>query len=156
MNVSSIHDIKKELQHSNKEELIELCTKLIKYKVENKELAHYLLFEKHNKVQFIQEVKNHVSHLFTEVNTSNIFFAKKTIRKINRYVQKHCKYAADTEVETQLLIHYIQEFKKMTLNISAHKILVNMLKSHTKKLHKAIAMLHEDLQYDYLIQIDKC
>jgi hypothetical protein len=45
MKASSISQIKKELQYVSKEELIEIVLRIGKYKIENKELLSYLLFD---------------------------------------------------------------------------------------------------------------
>ena len=57
MKASSIAQIKKELQFNDKEELIEIVLRLGKYKVENKELLSYLLFESHDEEGYINKIK---------------------------------------------------------------------------------------------------
>jgi hypothetical protein len=153
MNISSISDIKKELQHATKEELLDYCIRLIKFKKENKELANYFLFEEAHKEQYVKNVKVEVSTLFDDVNTSNVFLAKKTLRKIIRYIQKQIKYTQDHTIETQILLHFCEQFVALNINIRKYPVLVNMYESHVNKIHKAIAHLHEDLQHDYISTI---
>ena len=45
MKIESIVTIKKELKHLPKEELIELCLRLGKFRKENKAMLTYLLFQ---------------------------------------------------------------------------------------------------------------
>ena len=56
MKASSIAQIKKELQFIEKEELIEIVLRLGKYKVENKELLSYLLFDSHDEEGYIVKI----------------------------------------------------------------------------------------------------
>ena len=57
MKASSIAQIKKEIQFNTKEELIEIVLRLGKYKVENKELLSYLLFDSHDEEGYIEKIK---------------------------------------------------------------------------------------------------
>ena len=55
MKPATISEIKKTLFSLEKEEVVEHCLRLIKYKKENKELLNYLLFESSNKTVFLSE-----------------------------------------------------------------------------------------------------
>ena len=57
MEVASVHQIKNEIKHLEKTELMELCLKLAKFKKENKELLNYLLFEADDEAHFIETIK---------------------------------------------------------------------------------------------------
>ena len=48
MQTTSLSELKKELSIMPKDKLVDVCTKLIRFKKENKELLHYLLFESNN------------------------------------------------------------------------------------------------------------
>ena len=54
MQSASLSEIKKELQTLHPAQLVELCTKLAKFKKDNKEFLNYLLFQTHNEAQFIE------------------------------------------------------------------------------------------------------
>ena len=75
MKAVTLKKIKDELTHQSKDELINLCLQLSKFKKENKELLTYLLFESHNEEGYIQSVKDLVDKLFDDINT-NIRFQK--------------------------------------------------------------------------------
>ena len=45
MKTPSIQQIRQELQERSSKELMEYCLRLVKFKLENKELLSYLLFE---------------------------------------------------------------------------------------------------------------
>ena len=82
METTSLQDLKKELQELPPKELIELCIALAKYKKDNKEYLGYLLFEAHNKTQFIAEVKKAMDEHFYELQQQpNLYYVKKGLRK---------------------------------------------------------------------------
>ena len=77
MKIESIVTIKKELQHLPKEDLLELCLHLGKFKKENKALLTYLLFEAHNEDGYVASVKSSLDELFDGINTDSYFYMKK-------------------------------------------------------------------------------
>ena len=58
MKAASIVTIRKELKHKSSEELQKLCLRLAAYKVENKELLTYLLFEQEDESAYVKQVKH--------------------------------------------------------------------------------------------------
>ena len=84
MKTSSLSELQKELQTLPPKRVIEVCIRLAKHKKENKELLDYLLFEENNEEGFIQNVKVETAAQFLEMNKSNLYLAKKTLRKIDR------------------------------------------------------------------------
>ena len=153
MQSTSIAYLKKEIQAMPKAELMEVCNKLIKYKKENKELLHYLLFESTNEANYVEQLKNEVSEMFQEVNTQTVYFAKKTIRKILRFITKYCKFSDKPSTQIDVLLHFCEEMKALPLHWKDHKVMVNLYQSQLKKIEKLIAMLHEDLQFDYSMKM---
>jgi len=149
MQSTSLAYLKKEIQAMPKAELIEVCNKLIKYKKENKELLHYVLFESTNEANYVEQLKNEVSKMFQDVNTQTVYFAKKTIRKILRFIAKYCKFSETPTTHIDVLIHFCKEMNQLSLHWKEHKVMVNLYQSQLKKIEKLIATLHEDLQYDY-------
>ncbi|WP_301923170.1 hypothetical protein [Ferruginibacter sp.] len=82
MKAASISDIKQELNNIAPAKLLELCLRLAKYKKDNKELLNYLLFEANDEQAYIGNVKNEMEKEFAAINTSNLYFVKKSLRKI--------------------------------------------------------------------------
>ena len=74
MKAATISEIKHELTQTNPSILIDLCLKLAKFKKDNKELLTYLLFEAHDEVAFIDQVKLEIESQFETINFSNIYF----------------------------------------------------------------------------------
>ncbi|MDI9365224.1 MAG: hypothetical protein QM541_09755 [Flavobacterium sp.] len=153
MKAASIQEIKQALKHLNHKEVQDLCLRLAKYKKDNKELLDYLLFQAHNEDSYVQAIKNEIDELFEDINTSHIYFAKKTLRKILRVAAKHTKYSDVKQTEVEVLLHFCQRLKASGLakekNVVIHKLYLMQI----KKVQKLIAALHEDLQYDYLKQL---
>ena len=89
MKAVSLKLIKTELDLLHPDRVKALCLQMAKFKKENKELLSYLLFEADNEQTYINDVKSQLDELFTEINKSNLYFAKKTIRKILRTANKY-------------------------------------------------------------------
>jgi hypothetical protein len=149
MKAASANEIKQRLKDLDKKELIELCLRLSRYKKENKELLTYLLFEAGDLPHYISQVKDEVDSIFSGVNTSSIFFAKKTIRKALRTANRFIRYAGDKTVEVEVLLHFCTAFRTLKLDWQRSSLLSNIYYNQVKKIDAAINSLHEDLQYDY-------
>lgn len=154
MQTSTLAQLKKELQTLPQPQLVELCVRLAKYKKENKELAHYLLFEATDEQAFIKQVKQEITEQFKEVNTSHVYYAKKTIRKILRGVNKHAKYSGMAQTNIELLIYFLQHLRKLEKLLYESNQLMNLYEAQLKKIHKELSKLHEDLQYDYQKELE--
>ena len=152
MQTTSLSDLKKELSIMPKEMLVEVCSKLIRFKKENKELLHYLLFENNNEQKYINNLKQEVDIMFEEVNTQTVYWAKKTIRKILRWINRYCKYSGLATTYIELLSHFCMRMKSLPLNWSESKVMINIYESQLKKINKYILTLHEDLQFDYRLK----
>lgn len=154
MQTSTLAQLKKELQMLPQPQLVELCVRLAKYKKENKELVHYLLFEATDEQAFIKQVKQEITEQFKEVNTSHVYYAKKTIRKILRGVNKHAKYSGIAQTNIELLIYFLQHMRKLEKLLYESNQLMNLYEAQIKKIHKELGKLHEDLQYDYQKELE--
>lgn len=146
--VASLAEIKKELEKQDKSELLSHCLRLIKFKKENKELLGFLLFESEDIPSFIQKVKDETGSLFEGMNTTNVYFIKKTTRKILRNISKYIRFAESKEIEAELLIYFCTCFDRYSIPVKKSKQLLNIYTSQVKKIESAIDKLHPDLQYD--------
>src|SRR4051812_46346301 len=111
MKAASIHEVKKELSELSPAKVKELCLRLAKYKKENKELLTYLLFEAHNERDYIENLKKEIDSLFEEINTDNLYYAKKGIRKTLRITNKFIRYSGIKETEVEVLIYFCTKIK---------------------------------------------
>jgi hypothetical protein len=149
MKVSTVSSIKKELSALPVGEVIEICTKLVKYKKENKELISYLLFDANNEQEFIRGVRMEVDELFSGINHSQLYYAKKSIRKILKITTKYIRYSGIKNTEVELLLFFCTKLKHSGIQLRNSNSLSNLYTNQLRKLNDAINSLHEDLQYDY-------
>src|SRR5687767_8306389 len=155
MKAASVNEIKQQLKATSPAQLTELCLRLARFKKENKELLTFLLFEADDLPVYINSVKQQIDEEFSQINTSNIYFAKKTLRKILRIANKHIRYTSSKEAETEILIHYLTSFKGLKISWKKSTALVNLYNAQIKKIKAAIAAMHEDLQYDYMRSVER-
>jgi hypothetical protein len=149
MKAASIKEIKAELHSLHPARVLELCMHLAKYKKENKELLTYLLFEAHDEQSYINSVKEQMDEDFKGINKSNLYLAKKALRKALRITNKYIKYSGSKQTEVELLIYYCKKVRKTGIPLHANTVLGNIFLRQTQKIEKALKSLHEDLQYDY-------
>ena len=155
MKAATVVQIKKELQHKNQEELLEVCLRLSKFKKENKELLTYLLFESDHEAGYIESVKTEMDEVFDEINTNSYFYIKKSVRKILRNVKKYIRYSGNKETEVVLLLYFCKKLKTLTPSINRNTTLLNLYERQLLFIEKKIILLHEDLQYDYGLLVEE-
>ena len=153
--IASLKEIKQELSHRSQGELLELCLRLAKFKKENKELLTYLLYDSADEAAYIKGIQMEISHEFTQINTKAVFYIKKSVRKILRNIKKYIKYSKQKETEVELLLYFCSELKHMGPYIDQNLALKNIYLRQIECIKKAMASLHEDLQYDYGIELEK-
>jgi hypothetical protein len=155
MKAVSVVTIKKELQHRSSEELMALCLRLSKFKKENKELLTYLLFESHDETGYIETVKQVLDEQFETINTDSYFYIKKSIRKILRNLKKYARYSLKKETEVELLLYFCDRLKNFNPSIKRNVTLTNIYERQILSIKKIVATLHEDLQYDYNLELEE-
>ncbi len=155
MKAATVHEIKQELLNCKPVETVELCLRLSRFKKENKELLTYLLFEAHDEEGFVTSVKNEIDELFGEINQSQLYFAKKSLRKIVRVINKYSRYSGIKETDLAIRIHFCTILKDSGIPISQNAVINNLYLSQLKKINTVLATLHEDLQYDYRRQVNE-
>lgn len=155
MKAASVNELKEELKQLPAARLVELCLRLAKYKKENKELLNYLLLESGDEQGYIHAVKNVIAEEFSTVNSSNLYFAKKTIRKILRTANKHIRYIGTKQAEAELLLYFCSVLKGSGIAFEKSTALSNLFHAQVKKASKAIDTMHEDLQYDHKKELNK-
>lgn len=155
MKAASIQEIKQELTTLKPARLTELCLRIARFKKENKELLTYLLFEAHDEQAYIRSIKNEIDELFLTINMSHLYFAKKTLRKIVRVINKYCRYSGNRQTEIELRIYFLMQLKNSGIPISRNAVINNLYRLQLRKINLLLAGLHEDLQYDYRMDLEK-
>jgi len=128
---------------------------LSKFKKENKELLTYLLYEASDEPAYVESVKREIEQLFKQVDKRNYYFIKKSVRKILRITKKYIQYSKKKETEVELLICFCGELKKMSPSMKGNIALVNIYKRQIEAIKETIGSLHEDLQFDYEMELNK-
>ena len=155
MKAATVHEIKQALMGNTAKELAELCLRLAKFKKENKELLTYLLFEASDEELYIKEVQQEISSEMDQIDPGqNLYFAKKSIRKVLRIANKHIRYTGSKQAEVAILLHFCQSLKQSGVPFMKSTALNNLYQQQHKKINKALSTLHEDLQYDYRRTMD--
>jgi hypothetical protein len=150
MKAISLHEIKKELTFLDPQAIQELCLRLARFKQENKELLTYLLFEADNENAFVESVKNDITVEFENIPTkTNLYLAKKSIRKILRMVNKVVRYSGIKKSEVELRLYFLSQLNGSEIKFRSSPVLVNLYNQQIKKINSALSKLPEDLQYDY-------
>ena len=154
MKAATIHEIKQELATIKPAALVELCLRLAKFKKENKELLTYLLFEAHNEEEYVKSVKQEIDDLFTDMNKTHLHFAKKSLRKIIRVINKYCRYSSSKQTELELRLYFCVSLNASGITLHRNTVITNLYQSQLKKVHAVLDTLHEDLQYDYYKELE--
>ena|SRR5258708_5252847 len=149
MKTASLHEIKKELDTVGTDNLVELCMRLGRYKKENKELLTYLLFEANDEVAYVESVKREIDEQFDNLQASNLYFVKKSLRKILRFVNKQIRYSGSKQSEIELRIHYCTRLRNSGIRLDKSPVLFNLYQRQLKKINSVLTKLPDDLQYDY-------
>jgi hypothetical protein len=149
MKAASLNEIRKQLTTLDRGMLEYMCSALARYKKENKELLTYLLFDSHDEEGYVKELKQEVDELFESVPKGNVYFVKKSIRKIIRFINKQIKYSGQPGTELDVRIHFCLRMKAAGISLQHGSVLFNIYQQQKKKVHSVWSKLPEDLQFDY-------
>lgn len=156
MKAATIHEIKKELEHQDADAMLLLLLRLAKFKNDNKELLTYLLYEAEDEAGFVAHIKADVDDLFGALDAgNNLYYLKKSIRKILRIVNKQVRYSGNKQTEVELRVHFCSQLKSSGIQFQKNPVLVNMYAQQLKKIHAALTKLPEDIQFDFRRVVDQ-
>ena len=155
MKAVTIKDLKEELTNNTPKELRDLCLRLARFKKENKELLTYLLFESSDEAFYIEDIKKEVDEQFEIINRKSHYFVKKSFRKILRTIRKYARYSQKKETEVELMLYFCIKLKKFSPSIHKNSGLQNFYNKQIEAIRKKVTLLHEDLQFDYEIELEK-
>jgi hypothetical protein len=155
MKTASVLDIKSELSTLDKRSLVDLCMRLTRFKLENKELLTYLLFEAADENNFVEAVKEEIKASFDSLNVSHLYFVRKSLRKITRQISKYTRYSGKPETELELRIFFCEKLKGSDILYERSEAILRLYSGQLKKAEKTCSRLHEDIQFEYLKRIEK-
>ncbi|EMB17097.1 MULTISPECIES: hypothetical protein [Rhodopirellula] len=149
MKAATISQLKKELAKLDEDELLDVCVRMAKFKVESKELLTYLLMKADDEPAYADELCDEIDeHLCVSGKIH-----KKTLRKIVRWMDKSLRFSGDKETELQVRIHFCQRIKEKRISFGGCRVSQNMYATQLKKIDKAIEKVHPDLQFDFNRQL---
>jgi hypothetical protein len=154
MKAASLHELKKEVSTLKTGELQSVCMRLAKYKKENKELLTYLLFESPDEAAYVEGVKTDINEQFAAIPNPNLYYVKKSLRKILRMVNRQIRYSESKQTELELRIHFCQRLKESGIPLDKSPVLQNLYQQQLKKISITASRLPEDLQFDYQRSIE--
>jgi hypothetical protein len=154
MKAVTVKEIGQELLNLTPKELRDLCLRLARFKKENKELLTYLLFESSDEASYVESVKKEIDLQFDQVNKKSYYFIKKGLRRILLNTGKYARYSHNKKTEVDLLIYYCLKLKKFTPSIQRNVALRNLYLRQIATIREKIGSLHEDLQYDYELEVE--
>lgn len=154
MQAAKVTEIKKALNDLDHDDIMQVCLRLAKFKKENKELLTYLLFESIDEQSYIDMVVEEMHEDMRTLNKSSLYLAKKTVRKVLRGVQRHIRYSDKKTTQIDLLIAFCKLLKSTGLPLYAGSVVGNIFQRQLIAINKSVASLHEDLQHDYLDEIE--
>jgi len=154
MKAVTVKEISQELLNLTPKELRDLCLRLARFKKENKELMTYLLFESSDETSYVESVKKEIDLQFELVNKKSYYFIKKGLRRILLNTRKYIRYSRNKKTEIDLLIYYCSKLKKFTPSVQRNAALRNLYLRQTSIIKEKLGTLHEDLQYDYGLEME--
>jgi len=148
MTTSSLSELKRALKNVPSGDLPDLIIRLARYKKDNKELLSYLLFESDDEPQYIKGIKTEIDEHFRELTKTTPYMTKKGLRKALAFTNQRIRYSGQKRTEVELLIYFCQKFRK-EISFRNNLTLKNIYLRQILRVKKALATLHEDLQFDY-------
>ena len=154
MKAASLRQLKQELGEKSPAEVLKICLRLARFKVDNKELLTYLLLEVDDEESYIAHIKLSIDEQMDAINRSTVYLTKKGLRKVERYLNKWIRYSGLKETEAELRIHYCNQIIDSGIPVHRSKVMENLFNRQLDRITKAVSKLHEDLQYDYLRELE--
>jgi hypothetical protein len=155
MKTFTVRELSQELTYRTPKELRDLCLRLSRFKKENKELLTYLLFESSDELSYIAGVKKEMDEEFEQINKTTWYYIKKSVRKILKNTRKYIRYSQKKQTEVELLLYFCTKLKALSPSIKRNNSLMNLYTRQVDTIIKKIPGLHEDLQYDYGLELSE-
>ena len=149
MKAATISQLKKKLAKLDRDELLDVCVRLAKFKLESKELLTYLLMRADDEIGYAEDLCDELDEY---LNTPGRIH-KKTLRKIVRWMNKSLRFSNNKETELQVRIHFCRRIKDKQISFGSCRVSENMYATQLKKINKVIEKVHPDLQFDYTQQL---
>ncbi|WP_233200160.1 hypothetical protein [Blastopirellula marina] len=117
------------------DDLLDVCLRLAKFRVESKELLTYLLMKADDEIDQLLSVPGQIH--------------KKALRKVVRWMEKSLRFSGDKGTELRVRVHFCRRIKDMNIRFGNGRVCANMYATQRKKIEKALDKAHLDLQFDF-------
>ncbi len=154
MKAASQSEIKRALKDKSPKELLDYCLHLSRFKKENKELLTYLVFEADYEEGYIESVKTEIETQFDSITALNLYYIKKSVRKIQRQAKKYIRYSKKPVTEIEILLFFCEQMKDFKINLFKNKMLYNMYYREIDLIKRKIEKLDDDLKFDYSKELE--
>jgi len=113
-----------------------------------------LLVDAYDKQGYINDVKKEMDEFYSGLQTdANLYYIKKSLRKELRIINKYIRYINDKATTVDLLIYFCSKLKNSGITFHKSQLIVNLYEQQLKKANVLVSALHEDLQSDYLNEL---
>ena len=100
-------------------------------------------------------LKEEVDALFETINTKSYFYMKKTIRKILRTIKTNIRYSKKKTTDIELILYFCEKLKAVRPSVQYSTVLKNLYERELISVEKKIKLVHEDLQFEYLKELER-
>lgn len=149
MEILSLAEIKKDLNHLNEKEVKEILLELVKFSRENKFFLYFQLYGRENPEFYTKNIKIELETLFEGSNTNHFYTAKKSIQAIRRSLNKFLKLTKNKADQADVILFFCEQMKENGFCDFVHPVITNVFEVQLRKAKKLIFSLHEDLHCDY-------
>ncbi|UJP64139.1 hypothetical protein [Mongoliitalea daihaiensis] len=148
-----IAEIKKAIGYMDEKELKTLLLDIIGFTTDNKRYAYFKLHEQQDENFFLVESKEFLLQEFYKGNNSNYWTGKKSLQKLRSTLNKLLKFTKRKDQQLELILYFCQQTKEFGYLDHRHPVIDNLYGVQLRKVENLISKLHEDLQYDYQLQL---
>ena len=151
MKAATIAELKRTLVTLDQGELLEAVLRLARFKKDNKELLTYLLYLSKDESAYVRLLCEGIDEQFSLTPNAH----KKTLRKLIRWMDKCLRYSGNKDTEIQVRMHFCRSLLASDTPFHKYPVMNNMYLGQLKKIRKVIATFHEDIQYDWNLELEK-
>ncbi|GHB29330.1 hypothetical protein [Mongoliitalea lutea] len=150
-----IAEIKKSLNYLDEKELRSLLLDIIGFTTDNKRYAYFKLHEQQDEHFFLVESKEFLGEEFGKASMANFWSSKKSLQKLRSTLNKMLKFTKRKEFQLELILFFCEQTKEYGYLDYRHPVIHNLYHTQLRKAENLISKLHEDLQYDYQMQLEE-
>jgi uncharacterized membrane protein YgaE (UPF0421/DUF939 family) len=92
---------------------------------------------------------------FEQINRTSYYYIRKSVRKVLKNTRKYIRYSQKKQTEVELLLYFCTKLKTLSPSIKRNTALMNLYNRQIDTIIKKVSVLHEDLQYDYGLEVSE-